>query len=203
MLEILEPSEISPHKARQLEDFRFPITEYPYGSLRDQELKIYHLYTSRSIEIIYWESSKILSCLRIISKFHKNEKLPIEYAIVLSGSDVGKLFTLPSEVLPVCEISSLRVANLLLSERFQALTRIINACDSEVHQRGFRQFYVSCGTQSPLKKLYTEKCYFKDISRICYKTDSNEWYVLCRESQIDFNKKELSWQLSSLQKIML
>ena len=39
MLSVLEPSEISALTAKKLEEFRFPLSEYPIGPKRNKEIK--------------------------------------------------------------------------------------------------------------------------------------------------------------------
>ena len=137
------------------------------------------MYTARSTEIIYRESGKILSCLRIIPKYNRFEKLPIEYAIDVNTKSS---YSISPRQLPVCEISGLRV------EKYKALAKILIACDHEVHQRGFQYFYICTSTQ--LKKLYVDKCFFNEVAQVCFTNSLHQWHVLCRDSQLDPNIKE-------------
>jgi hypothetical protein len=205
-IKVYHPGSLSEFLLSRIENFRFPLEQFSCSIERGKELEIDRQYNLRCIHIVYFspKGDSIYGVARIISKNSPSEKLPIEFSQVVRTTETagnspfianynGKL-TIKSEetFLPACEISGLKVIStqngISIKERYYALDAIIDECDIQAHQGGFRTFFLSCAGHPQLERLYHDKCYFNTAAEVKYDNSPTLWKALWRFSG-QFRKK--------------
>jgi hypothetical protein len=200
-IQVYEPQHISDYLLEKIETFRFPQGIFSSNLDRENEIKIDRIYNNRSVFIIYFSPlsyDTIIACARIIAKNSIDEKLPIEYAkidkignfssdippVILSESQTFKIIS-EKGTLPVCEIGGLRAAEvnsqteISLKLRYRALDSVMQECDRQVHDRGFKSFFLTCKGTPQMQRLYHDKYFFNEIAQITY-NGKDVWKALWR-----------------------
>lgn len=203
-IQVIEPGALTKEMQAKIEEFRFPVDEYSTPELREDELRYDRMYIPRSVYLIYYSplnSNVLLGVVRIIEKRRLEDKLPIEFATVLStivdsracfvrgtmGTPFSVAFYDPR--FPVCEIGGLRAAEIdptkgiTMEARVGALTELIIECDKEVHKRNYTSYFLTCTDKRHMIRLYKDKCHFNEVATILF--GKQLWRVLWRDPALD------------------
>jgi hypothetical protein len=188
-IQVVEPGMLSESLQKRIEAFRFPLCEYSSLAEREKELEYDRYYLKRAAYIIYYspfDSTSFIAVARIIEKRSPEEKLPVEFATVVSTTvdsqtnqerDIaGAPFPVDyyDNRFPVCEIGGLRAADIDLEKgitakvRYRAIDEVMKQCDKQVHDRGYKSFFLTCISTPQMERLYHDKFFFDEIATIRY-----------------------------------
>jgi len=217
-IQVFEPGMLPESLQKRIEEFRFPLSEYPSPAEREKELEYDRMYLKRSVYVIYYspiDFTSFIAVARIIEKRTPEEKLPIEFATVVSTTvdsstspkrDInGGLFPVDyyDARLPVCEIGGLRAAELdpargiTLTARYRAIDEVMKQCDKQVHDRGYKSFFLTCIGTPQMERLYHDKFFFDEVATINYSNSATIWRALWRTpfhnpvKKIEYSQKSL------------
>jgi len=194
-IEIYEIGSLSAAMQKKIEDFRFPVCEFASFDEREKELVYDRIYINRSVYIVYnspLDPATIVAVARIISKRSPEEKLPVEFASVISAVNNTKCVAGSSfkteyfdERFPVCEIGGLRASGLdpekgiTVKLRYRAIDEVMRQCDKQVHDRRYKSFFLTCIGTPHMERLYHDKFLFDEVATISYNGTQN-WKALWR-----------------------
>jgi hypothetical protein len=200
-IRVFEPGLLPESLQKRIEEFRFPLSEYPSPAEREKELDYDRMYLKRSVYVIYYspfDFTSFVAVARIIEKRTPEEKLPVEFATVFSTTvdsktspkrDInGGLFPVDyyDNRFPVCEIGGLRAAEIdpakgiTLKARYRAIDEVMKQCDKQVHDRGYKSFFLTCMGTPHMERLYHDKFFFDEVSTITYNNSAQPWKALWR-----------------------
>lgn len=216
-IRVFEPGMLPESLQKKIEEFRFPLSEYPSPAEREMELEYDRMYLKRSVYVIYYspfDFTSFIAVARIIEKRNPEEKLPIEFATVVSTTvdsmtspkrDInGGLFPVDyyDSRFPVCEIGGLRAAEIDPAKgvtakiRYNALKEILINCDKQIHKRNYKCYFLTCTGTPHMERLY-EKWRFHEVATITYDKEKT-WKALWRDPAKDPEKNVAEKKLSAL-----
>lgn len=221
-IQVFEPGMLPGSLQKRIEEFRFPLCEYPSPAEREKELEYDRMYLKRSVYVIYYspfDFTSFIAVARIIEKHCPEEKLPIEFSTVVSTTVESP--TSPKRNInegsfpidyydnrfPVCEIGGLRAAEIdetkgiTAKVRFRALKEVIIACDKYVHKKEFKSYFLSCIGTEHMERLYHDKCFFNEVATISF-GKGKTWKALWRNPANDPEKNVVEKKLSVLDPVI-
>lgn len=230
-IRVFEPGMLPESLQIKIEEFRFPLNEYPSHAEREKELEYDRMYLKRSVYVIYYspfDLTSFMAVARIIEKRCPEEKLPVEFATVVSTTvdsstspkrEInGGLFPVDyyDARLPVCEIGGLRAAEIdpakgiTLKARYRAIDEVMKQCDKQVHDRGYKSFFLTCIGTPHMERLYHDKFFFDEVATISFKGSPQTWKALWRRpfhnpvKKIEYSQKfirtgsDFRWSLTGI-----
>lgn len=215
-ISVFEPGMLPESLQKRIEEFRFPFGDYSSVAEREKELEYDRMYLKRSVYVIYYspfDLTSFMAVARIIEKRCPEEKLPVEFATVVSTTvdsstspkrEInGELFPVDyyDNRFPVCEIGGLRAAEIdsakgiTLTARYRAIDEVMKQCDKQVHDRGYKSFFLTCVGTPHMERLYHDKFFFDEVATITYNNSPRPWKALWRRpfhnpvKKIDYSQK--------------
>ena len=200
-IQVFEPGTLPEFLQRRIEEFRFPLSEYPSPAEREKELEYDRMYLKRSVYVIYYspiDPTSFLAVARIIEKRAPEEKLPVEFATVVSTT--AESATSPERDInggpfpvdyydnrfPVCEIGGLRAAEIdeargiTLKARYRAIDEVMKQCGKQVLDRGYKSSFITCIGKPQMERLYHDKFFFDEVAMITYNNSTQHWKAMWR-----------------------
>lgn len=180
------PGELSTKMEEEIDNFIFPVGNYPSDFVRRTEIQLSKKYLSRSTIFAYYFEENIIASCRVISKHYDNQELPIEAASIMKFVERGQIFSdclSPgdlfsvnplSNLMPSCEIAGLRcidtVCNRAINNRirYQALSSVLYSCQKEVFLQGYNSSFLTCMGSPQLERLYEGKFGFHEFAEMSY-----------------------------------